>query len=93
MRTVILDGRRFTDRAAAHDYLKSALELPEWYGRNLDALADCLSEVHQPICLVLENIQALEDNLGDYAHRFLRVLEDAVAVLPCSCICTHFAAS
>ena len=82
MKNVILDCSLAETTAGLHLQLSELLDLPEYYGGNLDALADCLSEVHQPICLVLENIQALEDNLGDYAHRFLRVLEDAVAENP-----------
>ena len=27
-----------------HDYLKEALGLPDYYGRNMSALADCLAE-------------------------------------------------
>ena len=77
-----LDCRQMADKQAVHAYLKQALSLPEYYGNNLDALADCLSEVHPPVCLVLENAQALEDHLGDYAQRFLRVLEQAARENP-----------
>ena len=40
MRTVILDGAALPDRAALHRRLAQALDLPAWYGRNLDALRD-----------------------------------------------------
>ena len=37
-----------------HDYLKKALNFPEYYGKNLDALYDCLTEisVETEICIV-----------------------------------------
>ena len=35
-----------------HDYLMRALNLPDYYGRNLDALYDCLTEIECDIELV-----------------------------------------
>ena len=32
------------NRSELHDRLQEALPLPAWYGRNLDALYDCLTE-------------------------------------------------
>ena len=37
MKIVVIDGRKMTDRETAHTYLKRKLDLPEYYGRNLDA--------------------------------------------------------
>ena len=45
MKQVILDGNYITTRAQLHDALTEQLQLPEWYGRNLDALYDCLGEM------------------------------------------------
>lgn len=39
-----LDGQRLSEPETAHPYLKEALELPDFYGMNADALYDCLSE-------------------------------------------------
>ena len=41
----ILDASKMTDKAASHAYLKEVLNLPEYYGNNLDALHDCLEEM------------------------------------------------
>lgn len=37
-----------------HDYLKKSLNFPDYYGKNLDALYDCLTEisVETEICIV-----------------------------------------
>ena len=75
MRTVILDGRRFTDRPATHDYLQNALELPPWYGRNLDALADCLGEWGSDTMVILAHPEAAEAQLGDYGTDLVRLLQ------------------
>ena len=39
-----LNGNDITNREQLHDALSEALELPEWYGRSLDALYDCLRD-------------------------------------------------
>ena len=44
MEVVRLDGGLLTERTQALALLGAALELPDWWGRNLDALHDCLTE-------------------------------------------------
>jgi ribonuclease inhibitor len=53
---VELDCRKMTDRKAAHAYLKQALALPDYYGNNLDALYDCLTDL-PPTEIYLENLE------------------------------------
>mgnify|MGYP002514582791 FL=1 len=45
-----LDGKLI--KKQGHDYLKEALNLPDYYGKNLDALYDCLTEIDGEIELV-----------------------------------------
>jgi len=45
MASVILDGRRLTDMPAFHRECALAFGLPDFYGRNMSALIDCLSGV------------------------------------------------
>ncbi len=72
-----LDFSGITSREELHDYLAKKLELPEYYGRNLDALYDCLSEM--PLCMIsLYHLEALEC-LGDYALSFVETMEEAAA--------------
>ena len=74
---VILDGTMIMNREMLHDTLSATLRLPAWYGRNLDALYDCLTDVREDTVVVLRDRGALEEHLGSYGHRCLRVLEDA----------------
>lgn len=45
MKQIILDGNLLGDISQVHDYLKGMLEFPEYYGKNLDALYDCLTDL------------------------------------------------
>jgi len=45
MPSVTLDGRKLTDLHAFHRECELAFGLPEFYGRNISALIDCLSGV------------------------------------------------
>ena len=82
MRKLTLDCNQISTKAGLHLQLTELLDLPEYYGNNLDALADCLSEIHQDTCLVLEQPEALTEALGDYAERFFRLLEHCASENP-----------
>lgn len=75
MKTVQLDGARLTQRAEAMEYLARAFDLPGWWGRNLDALYDCLTEIGEPTRVELLDRGALEG--ARFGRRVLRVLTDA----------------
>lgn len=82
MKQVIIDCAAIADRSAFHDILSTALGFPDWYGKNLDALHDCLSAISEDTHLVLENWQAAENSLGHYATRirtvFLRTEDESI---------------
>ena len=72
MKKVILDGEQLCSRENAHTYLQEMLEFPEYYGKNLDALYDCLTEL-QDLYIVIKRPE--EEN--DYFKRVLRVFKGA----------------
>ena len=59
LKEYVIDCRRLADAAAAHAYLKELFSFPEYYGANLDALYDCLTEVREDVCFRLQNTAAL----------------------------------
>ena len=64
---IILDGRTVDSRETLHQRLSELLHLPVWYGRNLDALHDCLTELREPVALRVIHAHALRESLGGYA--------------------------
>ena len=76
-RRLTLNAKRMTTREQAHAHIKARLRLPEWYGNNLDALNDCLGEIGQPTRIIVRYAPVLEETLGDYGVRIIRVLEQA----------------
>lgn len=80
METIRLDGTRLAERREAMELLGQALDLPEWWGRNLDALHDCLTEPGPGRRLELSGCWALE--ASPFGRKLLRVLEDSAAETP-----------
>lgn len=79
METIVLDGACLREREQAMELLGQTLHFPEWWGRNLDALYDCLTDLG-PMRLELQNRSALEET--GFGRRLLRVLRDAAAETP-----------
>lgn len=70
---IILDAAMLRERIPAHDYLKEALALPDYYGRNLDALYDCLTELDETEIRFV-NLDAAGDS---YFSRVLDLFQEA----------------
>lgn len=77
MRKIILDGRRMKSQEGAHAYIKRKCGFPEWYGANLDALYDCLTDMSEETELAVKYERALCRNLGAYAPQLTETLLDA----------------
>ncbi len=73
---IILDGQTIDSRETLHQRLSELLHLPVWYGRNLDALHDCLTELREPVTLRVIHAHELRESLGGYASNLGHVLYD-----------------
>lgn len=77
MRLVNLNLREMQDEKAVHEYLKEQMDFPEYYGENLDALYDVLTDLTDNICV--EIIRCTDENspLYEFSKRLEGVMEDA----------------
>lgn len=64
MDTIIIDCTKIDSREMLHEVFAKALHFPAWYGKNLDALHDCLTAMTGTIRL--ENWDTAENKLGKY---------------------------
>ena len=65
MKNVSLDAKKMVEKEKMHDYLAKKFDLPEYYGKNLDALFDCLCEINEPTLIKLKNENVLEAGLKE----------------------------
>ena len=77
---IVLNCENLTQRAQAHRYLARMLDLPDYYGKNLDALFDCLTELGG--CTIVLNGGAELPRNGGYGAKVLKVLEEAARANP-----------
>lgn len=74
MNEVIINGSEISERDKLHDIFSESLKLPEWYGRNLDALYDCLCDISEDTLIKITDFETLERNLDKYAQQFKKVI-------------------
>ena len=75
---VVLDALRLQRKDEAHKYLREALNFPEYYGGNLDALHDCLTELDD---VSVEFVNA-DKVSGGYFARVMGVFRDSAEENP-----------
>lgn len=77
-----LDASNAQSRGALHDFFAERLSLPEWYGRNLDALHDCLTSLSEDVRVTV-SAEELIGPLGTrYVEQLLRLLRDCAEENP-----------
>lgn len=77
MRRVELDMNRMQNEQEIHSYLKEQLDFLEYYGENLDALYDCLTDLSENVCIELHFCGEENAALHAYGKKLERVMEDA----------------
>ena len=75
--TLTLRGDQFGNASQLHNYLCNQLRFPAWYGRNLDALYDCLTSRGEDVTLCLADWPE-----SGFTAGFLHVFQDAAAENP-----------
>lgn len=77
MKEVTIDGAKITTKEELHATLAAGLGFPDYYGGNLDALADCLGDC-DTARITLLHTQALSAVLGlRYVTILIRIVTRA----------------
>lgn len=83
MRKIELDLKKMNSVANLHQHLFKVLDLPKYYGCNLDALHDCLTEIGEKLEIVVPAQVTEEKYLGAYGEGLLQVLQDSAEENDC----------
>ncbi len=59
MREILINCSEIRSMAEIHDVLARELNFPQWYGRNLDALHDCLTSLCEETKITFLHFPAL----------------------------------
>jgi RNAse (barnase) inhibitor barstar len=71
-----VDGWTHQTKAEALDAFAEALAFPDWFGHNLDALADCLADVVEPTVVLWDGWATLARAEPDVFAAILEILGD-----------------
>ena len=80
MKQLRIDGRNVDSVADIHTLFSHALGFPKAYGRNMDALYDCLTDVSEDVTVRIDHRPELFEAIGRYERILIRVLRDAAKV-------------
>jgi len=82
MRRVTLDTSNVSTIAELHEALRRQLDLPDYYGQNLDALWDCLTGwIDLPLTVEWRGYHAARVEIGEPVDRVLATLRMAESEL------------
>ena len=73
MQEIKLFGENMLNKEKTHAYLEEKLSLPGYYGKNLDALWDCLSTDISQKNIVIYNPVKIIENLGPYGKSLINI--------------------
>ena len=73
---VFIDGEKIRTNDDLHAAFKAAIPLPDWYGNNLDALHDVLTDLPAPVGVIAVNLTQLQKHLGRRCGGFLRLMRE-----------------
>ena len=75
MEEKIIDCSEIHSREDLHRLFRETLDFPQWYGNNLDALHDCLTEITGQVRLL--DWTVAEQRLGAYGEKARKVIAAA----------------
>ena len=77
MKYVFIGKETVTNISDVYDLFANAFDFPDYFGRNLDALYDCLTDASEQALIVLADKEYLCDILGEKAQALFDTIYDA----------------
>lgn len=77
MREVAIFAREFESVDEIHEFLSRELDFPEYYGGNLSALYDVLTDICEETSILLDGTGIAQGELCGYITRMAQVFLDA----------------
>lgn len=77
MQEVYVKVREFDTIEEIHEHLMKELDFPSYYGKNLSALYDVLTDISDDTKIILDLADITDEELLDAAERMMEVITDA----------------
>ena len=74
----VIDVSEVFEPADFHQKLAEIIPLPDYYGNNLDAFYDVLTEMGEPCEIQFQNMEQMERQLPDYVGKLKRLCSDVM---------------
>ena len=78
MKTYTIDLNSVYNADELHAEIRGVLPVPEFYGNNLDALHDVLTDFHEPCRIEFRNLTEAEITMPKYIRSLKKMCEDVM---------------
>lgn len=75
LKEIIIDGDKIESKSEVHMIFVKELGFEDYYGNNLDALADCLDDLDTPVIINYVNRERMKIKFGRFATVLSQVLK------------------
>lgn len=77
MQEIYINGRDFDTPKEVHEFLAEELNFPDYYGKNLSALYDVLTDLCDDTRIILDLSDVEDDSMIEMLERMAEVMTDA----------------
>lgn len=75
MREFIIDGQKMTSTDKLYHRLSEMIWFPNYFGQNIDALWDVLTEIYEPTEIHFKNVDIFLEEMDTYGMKVVRMFK------------------
>jgi RNAse (barnase) inhibitor barstar len=75
---VHLDFSQITSEEEFHDYIRNKLSFPIYYGKNLDAFWDCITEITEEMEIEIKGLESLSPALRSDIESYIELIKACI---------------